>query len=122
MSQAVTVEELHDLDPRLSRGQLYARTMRVGVAHLGATINTLVFAYLGTALPLLVLLALQIQNFSVTLSEEVIAVEVVRTVVGSIGILSAVPFATAIAAWLIPAGGPSAARTPRVTGWPADDR
>lgn len=122
VSQAVTVEELHDLDPRLSRGQLYARTMRVGVAHLGATINTLVFAYLGTALPLLVLLALQIQNFSVTLSEEVIAVEVVRTVVGSIGILSAVPFATAIAAWLIPAGGPSAARTPRVTGWPADDR
>ena len=104
VSQAVTVEELHDLDPRLTRRQLYGRTMRVGVAHLGATINTLVFAYLGTALPLLVLLALQIQNFSVTLSEEVIAVEVVRTVVGSIGILSAVPFATAIAAWLIPAG------------------
>ncbi len=102
VSQAVTVEELNDLDPALSKGQLYARTMRVGVAHLGATINTLVFAYLGTALPLLVLLALQIQNLNVTLSEEVIAVEIVRTVVGSIGILCAVPFATAIAAWLAP--------------------
>jgi uncharacterized membrane protein len=122
VSQAVTVEELHDLDPRLSRRQLYGRTMRVGVAHLGATINTLVFAYLGTALPLLVLLALQIQNFSVTLSEEVIAVEIVRTVVGSIGILSAVPFATAIAAWLIPAGSSVPSRTTRVTGWPADHR
>jgi uncharacterized membrane protein len=102
VSQAVTVDELADLDPGLSRAELYSRTMRVGVAHLGATINTLVFAYLGTALPLLVLLALQIQNFSATLSEEVIAVEVVRTVVGSIGVLAAVPFSTAIAAWLTP--------------------
>jgi uncharacterized membrane protein len=113
VSQAVTVEELHDLDPRLSRGELYARTMRVGVAHLSATINTLVFAYLGTALPLLVLLALQIQNFSVTLSEEVIAVEIVRTVVGSIGILAAVPLATGIAAWLIPAREESQAAAQR---------
>jgi uncharacterized membrane protein len=103
VSQAVTVEELADLDPGLSRTELYLRTMRIGVAHLGATINTLVFAYLGSALPLLVLLALQIENFSATISEELIAVEIVRTVVGSIGILSAVPFSTAIAAWLMPA-------------------
>ena len=89
---------------------------------MAATVNTLVFAYLGTALPLLVLLALQIQNFSVTLSEEVIAVEVVRTVVGSIGILSAVPFATAIAAWLVPAGSVARTRPPRATGWTAEDR
>jgi uncharacterized membrane protein len=102
VTQAVTVEELADLDPGLSRTELYMRTMRIGVAHLGATINTLVFAYLGSALPLLVLLALQIENFSATVSEEVIAVEIVRTVVGSIGILSAVPFSTAIAAWLMP--------------------
>ena len=102
VTQAVTVEELADLDPGLTRTELYLRTMRVGVAHLGATINTLVFAYLGTALPLLVLLALQIENFNATVSEEVIAVEIVRTVVGSIGILSAVPFSTAIAAWLTP--------------------
>jgi uncharacterized membrane protein len=102
VTQAVTVEELADLDPGLSRTELYLRTMHIGVAHLGATINTLVFAYLGSALPLLVLLALQIENFSATVSEEVIAVEIVRTVVGSIGILSAVPFSTAIAAWLMP--------------------
>jgi uncharacterized membrane protein len=102
ISQAVTVDELLAADPTLSKRELYTRTMRVGVAHLAATINTLVFAYLGTALPLLVLLALQIESISVTVNEEVIAVEVVRTIVGSIGILSAVPFATLIACWLAP--------------------
>jgi uncharacterized membrane protein len=105
ITQAVTIDELLELDPTLSKRQLYRRTMRIGVAHLGATINTLVFAYLGTALPLLVLLALQIETFSATINEEVLAVEVVRTVVGIIGILSAVPIATAIAAWLAPTGG-----------------
>jgi uncharacterized membrane protein len=105
ITQAVTIDELLELDPTLSKRQLYARTMRIGIAHLGATINTLVFAYLGTALPLLVLLALQIETFSATINEEVLAVEVVRTVVGIIGILSAVPIATALAAWLAPTSG-----------------
>jgi len=113
VTQAVTIDELLALDPTLSKRQLYSRTMRIGVAHLGATVNTLVFAYLGTALPLLVLLALQIETFSATINEEVLAVEVVRTVVGIIGILSAVPIATAIAAWLAPTGG-----APRAPGSP----
>ena len=113
VSQAVTVEELHAVDPWLSKRELYARTMRIGVAHLGATINTLVFAYLGTALPLLVLLALQIQTFNVIVNEEVIAVEVVRTVVGSIGILTAVPFSTALATWLAPTTDLSEGRAAR---------
>lgn len=114
ITQAVTIDELLELDPTLSKRQLYTRTMRIGVAHLGATINTLIFAYLGTALPLLVLLALQIESFSATINEEVLAVEVVRTVVGIIGILSSVPIATAIAAWLAPTGG--AGRAPAADG------
>lgn len=101
ISQAATVEELHALDPTLSRRELYRRAMNVGIAHLAATINTLVFAYLGTALPLLVLLAIQIQSFSLTINEEIVAVEVVRTIVGSVGVLSAVPITTAIACWLV---------------------
>jgi uncharacterized membrane protein len=100
ISQAVTVDELWAADPTLSRGEIYRRTMRVGVAHLAATVNTLVFAYLGTALPLLVLLALQIQAFGLAINEEIVAVEIVRTLVGSIGVLLAVPITTAIAAWL----------------------
>jgi uncharacterized membrane protein len=100
ISQAATVDELHDLDPSLSRRELYRRTMNVGTAHLAATVNTLVFAYLGAALPLLVVLAIQVASFNLTINEEIVAVEVVRTVVGSIGILLAVPATTAIAVWL----------------------
>jgi uncharacterized membrane protein len=100
ISQAATVDELLDVDPTLSPAEVYRRTMRVGTAHLAATVNTLVFAYLGAALPLLVLLALQVETFSLSVNEEIIAVEVVRTIVGSIGILLAVPATTAIAVWL----------------------
>jgi uncharacterized membrane protein len=100
ISQAATVDELLDLDPSLSHGELYRRTMNVGTAHLAATVNTLVFAYLGAALPLLVLLAIQVTSFNLSVNEETIAVEVVRTIVGSIGILLAVPATTAIAVWL----------------------
>ena len=71
--------------------------MNVGIAHLAATVNTLVFAYLGAALPLLVLLALQIESVGLSVNEEIVAVEVVPTIVGSIGILLAVPITTAIA-------------------------
>jgi uncharacterized membrane protein len=98
MSQAATVEELAAVDPTLRPRELFTRAMNVGVAHLAATINTLVFAYLGTALPLLVILAIQVSAFSVAINQEVIAVEVVRTLVGSLGILAAVPFTTAVAA------------------------
>jgi uncharacterized membrane protein len=100
ISQAATVEELHAVSPSMSRRELYGRTMNVGIAHLAATVNTLVFAYLGAALPLLVLLALQIESVGLSVNEEIIAVEVVRTLVGSIGILLAVPITTAIACWL----------------------
>jgi uncharacterized membrane protein len=100
ISQAATVEELHAVSPSMSMRELYARTMNVGIAHLAATVNTLVFAYLGAALPLLVLLALQIESVGLSVNEEIVAVEVVRTIVGSIGILLAVPITTAIACWL----------------------
>jgi uncharacterized membrane protein len=100
ISQAATVEELHAVSPSMSMRELYTRTMNVGIAHLAATVNTLVFAYLGAALPLLVLLALQIESVGLSVNEEIVAVEVVRTIVGSIGILLAVPITTAIACWL----------------------
>jgi uncharacterized membrane protein len=100
ISQAATVEELHAVSPSMGRRELYTRTMNVGISHLAATVNTLVFAYLGAALPLLVLLALQIESVGLSVNEEIVAVEVVRTIVGSIGILLAVPITTAIACWL----------------------
>jgi uncharacterized membrane protein len=101
ITQAATVDELREVDPTMSRSELYRRTMNIGTAHLAATVNTLVFAYLGAALPLLVVLALQVSSFGLTINEEMLAVEVVRTVVGSIGILLAVPATTAIAVSLV---------------------
>ena len=78
------------------------------MSHLAATINTLVFAYLGTALPLVVLLVLQGSNMAATVSEEGVAVEIIRTVVRATGVLAAVPLTTAIACrWLIEPNGPA---------------
>ncbi len=111
MSQAATAQELHEANPSLTRWQLFGRTMNVGVAHLAATINTLVFAYLGTALPLVVLLVLQVSDTSAAVSQEDIAVEVIRTVVGAIGVLSAVPLTTAIACrWAVTSRVPAVDR------------
>jgi uncharacterized membrane protein len=106
ISQAVTIDELREVDPTLSRRSLYTRTMRIGVAHLAANVNTLIFAYLGAGLPLLVLFAVQVRNLNLASNEEFIAVEIVRAVVGSIGVLAAVPLTTALAAWM--AGAPTA--------------
>ena len=103
ITQAVTIDEFRSIDPTMSRRELYRRAMSVGTAHLAATVNTLVFAYLGSALPVIVLLALQIHRLDLAVNDEHIAVEVVRTVVGAIGVLSAVPLTTLIAAW---AAGP----------------
>jgi uncharacterized membrane protein len=114
ISQAATVDELRAVSPTMPRRELYRRTMNVGIAHLAATVNTLVFAYLGAALPLLVLLALQVETFSMTVNEEIIAVEVVRALVGSIGILLAVPATTAIAAWMAPRPVAGASAQPAV--------
>ncbi|MGZ8501263.1 MAG: YibE/F family protein [Candidatus Limnocylindrales bacterium] len=104
ISQAATVEELHSVDPTLGPRTLYRRTMNVGIAHLAATVNTLVFAYLGSALPLLVLFSIQVRGLGFPLNEEIIAVEVVRTLVGSVGIVLTVPFTTAIAVWVLTSG------------------
>ncbi|MGZ6344407.1 MAG: YibE/F family protein [Candidatus Limnocylindrales bacterium] len=112
IGQATTVEELVAADPSLGRRQLYGRAMNVGVAHVGATINTLVFAYLGTALPLLVLLALQVHAFSLAINQELLAVEIVRALVGSIGVLATVPITTLLACWWLTR--PRAAAVPSV--------
>jgi uncharacterized membrane protein len=118
ITQAVTIDEFRAIDPTMPRRQLYRRAMSVGTAHLAASVNTLVFAYLGSALPVIVLLALQIHRLELAVNDEHIAVEVVRTVIGAIGVLSAVPLTTLIAAWWAGPPGRAAVAPRRIMALP----
>jgi uncharacterized membrane protein len=101
VTQAAIVSELHDANPSLRGLALARRAMNVGRSHIAATVNTLVLAYVGASLPLLVLFAAGRQDPLLTASTEAVAVEVVRAIVGSIGIVAAVPLTTAIGVVLI---------------------
>jgi uncharacterized membrane protein len=107
ITQAATVEQLHRSRPDGERRAVVGRAMRVGRAHIAATVNTLVLAYLGASLPLLLLFALSGEPTLTILNGEIVAVEVVRALVGSIGIVAAVPITTLVAAWLIVRDGPA---------------
>ena len=101
ITQAATVQELHESDPRAGRATVAARAMNVGRSHISATVNTLVLAYVGASLPLLILFVAGGQDPALIASEEVVAVEVVRALTGSIGIVAAVPITTALAVALL---------------------
>jgi uncharacterized membrane protein len=101
VTQAAAVEQLHHADPAAPRRGVLTRAMRVGRSHIAATVNTLVLAYLGAGLPLLLLFALGGQDPLTVLNSEIVAVEVVRALVGSIGIVVAVPLTTAVAVVLM---------------------
>ena len=101
VTQAATVQELYESDPRVRPLSLASRAMNVGRSHIAATVNTLVLAYVGASLPLIVLFAAGRQDPLLIVSGEVVAVEVVRALVGSIGIVAAVPVTTMIAVALI---------------------
>jgi uncharacterized membrane protein len=116
VTQAATVHALHEADPRVSRAELFRRAMNVGRSHIAATVNTLVLAYVGASLPLIVLFNAGQQDPFLTLSGEIVAVEVVKALVGSIGITAAVPATTAIAVLLVGREMPFA-RADRSPGW-----
>ncbi len=109
VTQAAAVEQLHRADPAAGRRGVAARAMRVGRSHIAATVNTLVLAYLGAGLPLLLLFALGGQGPITVLNSEIVAVEVIRALVGSIGIVAAVPLTTMVAAALLVPVAPRAA-------------
>jgi uncharacterized membrane protein len=100
VSQASTVLALRDANPALRFGELFGRALRVGRDHVTATVNTLVLAYVGSSLPLLLVFSSTELGFVDAVSLELIAKEVVATLVGSIGLIAAVPITTALAAAL----------------------
>jgi len=98
VTQASTVWELHALRPDLNQAALIRSALKVGRDHVASTVNTLLLAYVGAAMPLLLFLVLSSQSMGTVLNSEIVAVEVVRTLVGSIGLVSAVPITTWLAA------------------------
>ncbi len=100
VTQASTVLALRRANPRFTFGELYRRAVDVGHDHIAATVNTLVLAYAGAALPVLLVFSLAGTPFREAVGFEIVAGEVVATLVGSIGLITAVPLTTALAALL----------------------
>ena len=98
ITQATTVAELRRADPTMGPRRLTAAGLRVGRAHIASVTNTLLLAYAGAALPLLLLFAVSDQSPQMVANSELIAVEIARTLCGSIGLVAAVPLTTALAA------------------------
>jgi uncharacterized membrane protein len=101
VSQVSTVGALRRADPSMPAGRLYQEASRVGRDHVASTVNTLVLTYAGAALPLLLLFAQGDQSVLRVLSGEIVAIEIVRTLVGSIGLVLSVPIATLLAAHVL---------------------
>jgi uncharacterized membrane protein len=100
ISQASTVLALRRANPGLRFGRLFGLALDVGRDHVSATVNTLVLAYVGAALPILLLFSAADIGVSDALNLEVVAKEVVATLVGSIGLIAAVPITTGLAVLL----------------------
>ncbi|MBA0126014.1 YibE/F family protein [Haloechinothrix sp. YIM 98757] len=103
VTQSSAVWELRHANPALSWRQLYAAGLRIGRDHVAASVNTLVMAYAGAALPVLLYSAISGVGMGSILGSQDIAQEIVRTLAGSIGIVAAVPVTTALAALIVTA-------------------
>lgn len=100
ISQSAIVEQLKLANPKLKELELYKKAMQVGKDHIASMINTLVLVYTGAALPLLILFIDNPRPFLEILNHEIITEEIVRTLVGSIGLILAVPITTFIAVFM----------------------
>jgi uncharacterized membrane protein len=101
IGQAVAIEELAAAAQHYSRPRVFRRAMRMGREHIGALINTLAIAYVGASLPLLLLLHFSNMPLAVDLNQEIFSSEIIRTVIGSIGLILAVPVTTLIATFML---------------------
>ncbi|SEG70304.1 Uncharacterized membrane protein [Thermomonospora echinospora] len=98
VTQAATVSELAHANPAYRFGQLYRAAARVGRAHIASVINTIILAYAGASLPLMLLLSVGKQPLAEVVTGPILAQEIVRSVAGTLGLIAAVPITTALAA------------------------
>jgi len=101
VTQAAVVTEIYSSNPNLSRRAVYAKALRVGREHVGALVNTLMLAYTGASLPLLLHFYSAASSFTMSLNSELFATEIVRMIVGSIGLILTVPIVTVLAVYYL---------------------
>jgi uncharacterized membrane protein len=102
IGQAISVEELWRADSKLSKKYVFKRALRIGREHIGALVNTLAIAYVGAALPLLVLFSFPTAGSNLILvNRELFSAEIIRAMIGSIGLVLAVPITTLIAVQML---------------------
>ena len=104
ISQISSIEQLKEANPNLTSKEYFKRGLKVGVDHLSSMTNTLFLAYAGASLPLLLLFTVRQEpfvTFSQVINNELIATEIVRALVGSVGLILAVPIATYFAAYYL---------------------
>ena len=101
VTQVSAVWELKRATPDAGFRDLVQPALRIGRDHISSTVNTLFLAYAGAALPLLLLFSEADQSIGSVATREIVAVEIVRALVGSIGLVASVPIATALAAKVV---------------------
>ncbi|WP_093722671.1 YibE/F family protein [Streptomyces sp. DI166] len=106
VTQTSAVWELHEANPAMGRRGLYRAAIRIGRDHIASVVNTLVLAYAGAALPLLLLFTIAESSVGTVATSELVAEEIVRTLVGSIGLVASVPLTTVLAALVVSADRP----------------
>lgn len=99
IGQSSTIFELSKANPSLTWQTLFKHGMTVGRDHIAAMVNTLLLAYVGAALPLVLMFSVFTEPVGITINREIIAEEIVRTLVGSLGLLAGVPLTSLIAAY-----------------------
>lgn len=97
IGQSSSIFELSRANPGLDFRSLFGHGMTIGRDHIAAMVNTLLLAYVGAALPLVLLFAVYTEPLGITLNRAIIAEEIVRTLIGSLGLLAGVPLTTLIA-------------------------
>jgi len=105
ITQSSAVWELYELAPASSARKLFTSAMRIGRDHIASTVYTIAFAYAGAALPILIIVMLYDRPLGETLTSAELSEEVIRTLVGSIGLVLAIPVTTLIAVLVVKATG-----------------
>ncbi|MFD8995205.1 YibE/F family protein [Streptomyces abikoensis] len=103
VTQTSAVWELKEANPSANWRKLYGSAMRIGRDHIASVVNTLVMAYAGASLPLLLLFSIADSGVGTVATSEIVAEEIVRTLVGSIGLVASVPVTTLLAALVVSA-------------------